>query len=109
MLMSVIAGEAVAALRDLDDKQVLQQCMATLRELFKEQVSAASGGGRPAQRCWVGPGRSWGRGGEAVSRVTLRSSSGCHPAPRSFARAAVTRYHSLRGVNSEGVFDCSGS
>lgn len=36
--MSVIAGEAVAALRNLDDKQVLQQCMATLRELFKEQV-----------------------------------------------------------------------
>lgn len=36
--MSVIAGEAVASLRSLDDKQVLQQCMATLRELFKEQV-----------------------------------------------------------------------
>lgn len=38
VLMSVIAGEAVASLRNLDDKQVLQQCMATLRELFKEQV-----------------------------------------------------------------------
>ncbi|XP_070261766.1 lysine-specific histone demethylase 2 isoform X6 [Myotis yumanensis] len=37
VLMSVIAGEAVASLRNLDDKQVLQQCMATLRELFKEQ------------------------------------------------------------------------
>nr|KAF6382339.1 lysine demethylase 1B [Pipistrellus kuhlii] len=37
VLMSVIAGEAVASLRSLDDKQVLQQCMATLRELFKEQ------------------------------------------------------------------------
>nr|XP_044992336.1 lysine-specific histone demethylase 1B isoform X3 [Jaculus jaculus] len=37
VLMSVIAGEAVASLRTLDDKQVLQQCMATLRELFKEQ------------------------------------------------------------------------
>lgn len=36
--MSVIAGEAVASIRNLDDKQVLQQCMATLRELFKEQV-----------------------------------------------------------------------
>lgn len=38
VLMSVIAGEAVAAVRSLEDKQVLQQCMATLRELFKEQV-----------------------------------------------------------------------
>ena len=38
VLMSVIAGEAVASVRTLDDKQVLQQCMATLRELFKEQV-----------------------------------------------------------------------
>ncbi|XP_010621225.1 lysine-specific histone demethylase 1B isoform X3 [Fukomys damarensis] len=37
VLMSVIAGEAVASVRTLDDKQVLQQCMATLRELFKEQ------------------------------------------------------------------------
>lgn len=37
VLMSVIAGEAVASLRTLEDKQVLQQCMATLRELFKEQ------------------------------------------------------------------------
>ncbi|KAG8510993.1 Lysine-specific histone demethylase 1B, partial [Galemys pyrenaicus] len=37
VLMSVITGEAVAAVRSLDDKQVLQQCMATLRELFKEQ------------------------------------------------------------------------
>lgn len=38
MLMSVVAGEAVASVRTLDDKQVLQQCMAVLRELFKEQV-----------------------------------------------------------------------
>ncbi|XP_064219092.1 lysine-specific histone demethylase 2 isoform X3 [Aotus nancymaae] len=37
VLMSVIAGEAVASVRTLDDKQVLQQCVATLRELFKEQ------------------------------------------------------------------------
>lgn len=41
VLMSVVAGEAVASIRKLDDKQVLQQCMATLRELFKEQVRAA--------------------------------------------------------------------
>uniref|UniRef100_A0A8C3WQN6 Lysine demethylase 1B n=1 Tax=Catagonus wagneri TaxID=51154 RepID=A0A8C3WQN6_9CETA len=37
VLMSVITGEAVAAVRSLEDKQVLQQCMASLRELFKEQ------------------------------------------------------------------------
>ncbi|XP_031802659.1 lysine-specific histone demethylase 1B isoform X3 [Sarcophilus harrisii] len=37
VLMSVITGEAVASIKNLDDKQVLQQCMATLRELFKEQ------------------------------------------------------------------------
>ncbi|XP_027622936.1 lysine-specific histone demethylase 1B isoform X1 [Tupaia chinensis] len=37
VLMSVIAGEAVASVQSLEDKQVLQQCMATLRELFKEQ------------------------------------------------------------------------
>lgn len=41
VLMSVIAGEAVAAVRSLEDKQVLQQCMASLRELFKEQVRHA--------------------------------------------------------------------
>ncbi|KAK2508789.1 hypothetical protein MC885_021142, partial [Smutsia gigantea] len=39
VLMSVIAGEAVASVRSLGDKQVLQQCMATLRELFKEQAT----------------------------------------------------------------------
>lgn len=38
VLMSVITGEAVASLRTMDDKQVLQQCMGILRELFKEQV-----------------------------------------------------------------------
>uniref|UniRef100_A0A8C7BYS8 Lysine demethylase 1B n=1 Tax=Neovison vison TaxID=452646 RepID=A0A8C7BYS8_NEOVI len=37
VLMSVVAGEAVASVRTLDDKQVLQLCMAVLRELFKEQ------------------------------------------------------------------------
>lgn len=36
--MSVITGEAVAALRTMDDQQVLQQCVGILRELFKEQV-----------------------------------------------------------------------
>uniref|UniRef100_A0A673TK95 [histone-H3]-N(6),N(6)-dimethyl-L-lysine(4) FAD-dependent demethylase n=1 Tax=Suricata suricatta TaxID=37032 RepID=A0A673TK95_SURSU len=39
VLMSVVAGEAVAAVRTLDDKQVLQQCLAALRELFKEQAT----------------------------------------------------------------------
>lgn len=37
--MSVITGDAVRAIRNLDDKEVLQQCMVVLRELFKEQVS----------------------------------------------------------------------
>ncbi|XP_058033863.1 lysine-specific histone demethylase 2 isoform X2 [Ahaetulla prasina] len=37
VLMSVITGDAVRAIRNLDDKEVLQQCMAVLRELFKEQ------------------------------------------------------------------------
>lgn len=37
VLMSVITGEAVASLRTMDDKQVLQQCLGVLRELFKEQ------------------------------------------------------------------------
>lgn len=43
MLMSVVAGEAVASIRTLEDKQVLQQCMAALRELFKEQVRETPG------------------------------------------------------------------
>ncbi|XP_062836737.1 lysine-specific histone demethylase 2 isoform X2 [Anolis carolinensis] len=37
VLMSVITGDAVATIKNLDDKQVVQQCMAVLRELFKEQ------------------------------------------------------------------------
>lgn len=41
VLMSVITGEAVASLRTMDDKQVLQQCLGVLRELFKEQVRNA--------------------------------------------------------------------
>ncbi|KAL7984475.1 hypothetical protein Chor_003045 [Crotalus horridus] len=37
VLMSVITGDAVGTIRNLDDKEVLQQCMTVLRELFKEQ------------------------------------------------------------------------
>ncbi|KAG8133359.1 putative Lysine-specific histone demethylase 1B protein [Naja naja] len=37
VLMSVITGDAVRTIRKLDDKEVLQQCMTVLRELFKEQ------------------------------------------------------------------------
>lgn len=36
--MSVVTGDAVTTIKNLDDKQVLQQCMTVLRELFKEQV-----------------------------------------------------------------------
>lgn len=38
--MSVVTGDAVAAIKNLEDKQVVQQCMAVLRELFKEQVGS---------------------------------------------------------------------
>ncbi|XP_009988322.1 PREDICTED: lysine-specific histone demethylase 1B isoform X2 [Tauraco erythrolophus] len=37
ILMSVVTGDAVTTIKNLDDKQVLQQCMTVLRELFKEQ------------------------------------------------------------------------
>uniref|UniRef100_A0A7M4FSM6 [histone-H3]-N(6),N(6)-dimethyl-L-lysine(4) FAD-dependent demethylase n=1 Tax=Crocodylus porosus TaxID=8502 RepID=A0A7M4FSM6_CROPO len=37
VLMSVVTGDAVMTIKNLDDKQVLQQCMTVLRELFKEQ------------------------------------------------------------------------
>lgn len=40
--MSVVTGDAVTTIKNLDDKQVLQQCMTVLRELFKEQVGEAS-------------------------------------------------------------------
>lgn len=40
--MSVVTGDAVTTIKNLDDKQVLQQCMTVLRELFKEQVREAS-------------------------------------------------------------------
>jgi len=36
--MSVVTGDAVTTIKNLDDNQVLQQCMTVLRELFKEQV-----------------------------------------------------------------------
>ncbi|XP_053323020.1 lysine-specific histone demethylase 2 [Spea bombifrons] len=37
VLMSVVTGDAVTAIKDLEDKQVVKQCMVVLRELFKEQ------------------------------------------------------------------------
>uniref|UniRef100_A0A3Q3D6Z0 Lysine demethylase 1B n=1 Tax=Hippocampus comes TaxID=109280 RepID=A0A3Q3D6Z0_HIPCM len=37
VLMSVIAGDAVAAVRDMQDKDIAGECMKVLRELFKEQ------------------------------------------------------------------------
>lgn len=83
VLMSVVAGEAVASVRTLDDKQVLQQCMAALRELFKEQVRAASGTGEKADGR-VGP--------SPVVRLPAKS-------PGWPAGAAVTKYPNLGGFN----------
>ncbi|KAK1173556.1 lysine-specific histone demethylase 1B [Acipenser oxyrinchus oxyrinchus] len=37
VLMSVITGDAVSFIKDLEDKQVVDMCMNVLRELFKEQ------------------------------------------------------------------------
>ncbi|XP_077209162.1 lysine-specific histone demethylase 2 [Paroedura picta] len=37
VLMSVLTGDAVSSIKNMEDKQVLQQCMIVLRELFKEQ------------------------------------------------------------------------
>uniref|UniRef100_A0A672IRF9 CW-type domain-containing protein n=1 Tax=Salarias fasciatus TaxID=181472 RepID=A0A672IRF9_SALFA len=37
VLMSVISGDAVPAVRDMEDKEVVNECMKVLRELFKEQ------------------------------------------------------------------------
>nr|XP_057904009.1 lysine-specific histone demethylase 2 isoform X3 [Doryrhamphus excisus] len=37
VLMSVIAGDAVAAVRDMEDEDVVHECVKVLRELFKEQ------------------------------------------------------------------------
>lgn len=36
--MSVITGDAVPAVRDMEDKEVVDECIKVLRELFKEQV-----------------------------------------------------------------------
>uniref|UniRef100_A0A8C5E9H5 [histone-H3]-N(6),N(6)-dimethyl-L-lysine(4) FAD-dependent demethylase n=1 Tax=Gouania willdenowi TaxID=441366 RepID=A0A8C5E9H5_GOUWI len=37
VLMSVISGDAVPAVRDMEDKHVVDECLKVLRELFKEQ------------------------------------------------------------------------
>ncbi|KAL7382463.1 hypothetical protein ABVT39_022906 [Epinephelus coioides] len=37
VLMSVITGDAVPTVRDMEDKEVVDECMKVLRELFKEQ------------------------------------------------------------------------
>lgn len=37
ILMSIISGDAVACVRDMDDKAVINICMKVLRELFREQ------------------------------------------------------------------------
>lgn len=36
--MSVISGDAVSAVQDKEDKEVADECVKVLRELFKEQV-----------------------------------------------------------------------
>lgn len=38
VLMSVISGDSVTTVQDMEDKEVLEECMKVLRELFKEQV-----------------------------------------------------------------------
>uniref|UniRef100_A0A669EMX5 [histone-H3]-N(6),N(6)-dimethyl-L-lysine(4) FAD-dependent demethylase n=1 Tax=Oreochromis niloticus TaxID=8128 RepID=A0A669EMX5_ORENI len=37
VLMSIISGDAVSSVRDMEDKEVVDECMRVLRELFKEQ------------------------------------------------------------------------
>ncbi|XP_072304213.1 lysine-specific histone demethylase 2 [Eucyclogobius newberryi] len=37
VLMSIISGDAVAAVREMEEKAVIEVCMKVLRELFKEQ------------------------------------------------------------------------
>lgn len=37
--MSVITGDAVPFLRDMEEKDVVEECMKVLCELFKEQVT----------------------------------------------------------------------
>lgn len=38
VLMSVISGDAVTLIQDMEDKEVMEECMKVLRGLFKEQV-----------------------------------------------------------------------
>lgn len=38
VLMSVISGDAVTLVQEMEDKEVIEECMKVLRELFKEQV-----------------------------------------------------------------------
>lgn len=40
VLMTVITGDALSLLRDLQDSQVVDLCMSVLRELFQEQVTS---------------------------------------------------------------------
>lgn len=42
VLMSVITGDAVTVVRDMEDKEVAGECLKVLRELFKEQVTQQS-------------------------------------------------------------------
>lgn len=46
VLMSVITGDAVPAVRDMEDNEVVDECMKVLRELFKEQVMLRHQAGR---------------------------------------------------------------
>lgn len=36
--MSIISGDAVSAVGDMEEKDVVDECVKVLRELFKEQV-----------------------------------------------------------------------
>ena len=48
--MSVISGDAVPAVCELEDQEVVGECLKVLRELFPEQVSTGQGSGRPQHR-----------------------------------------------------------
>lgn len=37
--MSIMSGDAVSAVGDLEDSEVVDECLKVLRELFTEQVS----------------------------------------------------------------------
>lgn len=47
VLMSVISGDAVSSVQDMEDKEVMEECMKVLRELFKEQVIFFFGSNNP--------------------------------------------------------------